>query len=319
MAANPRPRRGFLFPGLLIVAGVTLLIAMLGGLPDGYLRALVPFWPVVIIAVGVSLLVSRIRPWIGSTAGLVVIVGTLAAAWPLAEFEYFGLEGTVQEFSVQRRDALSARVGLEIGAAGLDLRATGDPAVLTSGTFTSCGEESLRVNVSQHDRERTVRLSSADYSTPGLFKCGRSSWGLHEAWVIALTAVLPTALEINSGVSDAEVDLEDLRITRLDMKTGAGDAHITLPRAPGHMSAYFDLGAGRLHIDVPKDVAIRVDVEGGVLSLEIDEDRFTRREVQALAVGYDELYVSPDFATAKNRVDIKIRAGASEISVKSIR
>ena len=83
------------------------------------------------------------------------------------------------------------------------------------------------------------------------------------------------------------------------------------------MTASFDIGAGNLEIYVPEEVAIRVDIEGGAMSFDLDAERFGERRRSA-GLGVDEIYVSPDFVTAENRVDIKIRAGASEISVKSI-
>ena len=322
MAASLRPRRGFLFPGLLIVTGVTLLIAMLGGLPEGYWGALLPLWPVAFVAVGLSLLLSRIRPWIGSTVGLGLIAGALVAAWPLAAFDYFeehfGLAATtVHEFSVDRENATSARVELEIGAAELDLQAGASPDVLTSGTFKSCGVDSLQVDVRRADDRLTARLAAED--GPRLFQCSHATWGPADEWVVALSPRIPTVLEITGGLWDADLNLEDLQITRLDVETGASETRVTLPRTPGHMSANFDMGAGTLEIYVPQEVAIRLDLEGGALSFDIDDDRFGRRRRGAtVGFGFDEVYVSPDFATAENRVDIKIRAGASEISVKSI-
>lgn len=314
MAANRRARRGFFFPGLLVAAGVTLLVATLGGLPEGYWGALWPLWPVAIIAVGISLLLARIRPWIGSTVGLALVAGALVAAWPLAEFGYF--EGyfspvtSEHEFSVERRGARSARVELAVGAAELKLGAGVDPRVLTSGTVEGCGVDSLEVYVRQDDDHRTVRLSTED--GPGIFRfeCGSE-------WDVALSHVVPTTLKLEGGLWDATLDLEDLRITKLDVETGASETEVTLPRAAGHMTASFDIGAGNLEIYVPEEVAIRVDIEGGAVSFDLDAERFGERRRSA-GLGVDELYVSPDFATAENRVDIKIRAGASEISVKSI-
>ena len=315
MAASLRPRRGFLFPGLLIVAGVTLLIAMLGGLPEGYWGALLPLWPVAVIAIGISLLLARIRPWIGSTVGLGLIAGALVAAWPLAAFDYFeghfGSVTSVHEFSVERREARSARVELEVGAAKLELGAGAAPGVLTNGTFEGCGIDSLlEVDVRQADDHRTVRLSSEN--DPGVFRfeCGSE-------WDVALSPLVPTSLKLAGGLWDAALDLEDLQITKLDVETGASETEVTLPRAAGHMSANFDIGAGNLEIYVPEGVAIRIDIEGGAVSFDLDAKWFGERR-RSTGLGVDELYVSPDFATAKNRVDIKIRAGASEISVKSI-
>ena len=291
-----------------------LLIATLGGLPEGYWGALLPLWPVAVIAIGISLLLARIRPWIGSTVGLVLIVGALAAAWPLAAFDYFeghfGFVASEHGFSVERREARSARVELEVGAAELELGAGAAPGVLTSGTFEGCGIDSLEVDVRQADNHRTVRLSTED--GPGVFnfECGSE-------WVVALSRLVPTSLKLSGGLWDAELDLEDLQITKLDVETGASETEVTLPRAAGHMSANFDVGAGNLQIYVPEEVAIRLDIEGGAVSFDLDAERFGERR-RSTGLGVDELYVSPDFATAKNRVDIKIRAGASEISVKSI-
>ena len=81
-----------------------------------------------------------------------------------------------------------------------------------------------------------------------------------------------------------------------------------MPAAAGQTEADFDVGAASLRITVPADVAARIEVDAGLSSVQINEDRFPQAS--------DDVYISPDFDRAANRVDISIDAGASHVEIR---
>ena len=77
-------QHGFGFAGGLILLGVFGLLWNLDVLPNGFWGEFWTLWPLLVVAVGVNLVLSRQRAWIGSAAALAVVTGSLAAAWVLA-------------------------------------------------------------------------------------------------------------------------------------------------------------------------------------------------------------------------------------------
>ncbi|MDE2867025.1 MAG: hypothetical protein OXN91_00110, partial [Chloroflexota bacterium] len=78
-------RQGFGLPGSLLLVGAFVLLWHLEVLPDGFwwqFFLLWPYWPAAAVA---NLLLSRLHPWAGSVAALVILAGTLFGAWWVAE------------------------------------------------------------------------------------------------------------------------------------------------------------------------------------------------------------------------------------------
>ena len=103
------------------------------------------------------------------------------------------------------------------------------------------------------------------------------------------------------------LDLRDLQISDLDVDAGAADLDITMPSGAGHVAANIDAGAASIDVIIPPGVAARITRTSGLSSIDIDSNRFPKS---------GGLHVSPDIDTAQNRVEIKLRVGASSGRVR---
>ena len=86
-------QRGFGFAGALILVGVAALLWNFNVLPDRFLHAAWSLWPVALVAVGMGLVLTRVRVWLGSLAFLVILDGRIRhrlGPWqPLARGQSF--------------------------------------------------------------------------------------------------------------------------------------------------------------------------------------------------------------------------------------
>ena len=115
------------------------------------------------------------------------------------------------------------------------------------------------------------------------------------------------AFDLNTGAADVELDLRDFKASRVDLDIGASSVNITLPGGGGTTEVRVNGGASSVKLTVPAGVAARVRSQSGLSSLSVDMTRFPKS---------GDYYVSPDYNTAANRVDIELHTGASSISVK---
>ncbi len=125
-------------------------------------------------------------------------------------------------------------------------------------------------------------------------------------WSIGLTDAVPLKLLLDGGAANANVDLTDLKITDLRVKTGASSTTIRLPRAAGTTSVRINAGAASVKLFVPEGVAARVHSSMAIGSNDINRQRFPLS-------GSD--YVSPDYATALNKIDIQFEGGVGSLAV----
>jgi hypothetical protein len=110
------------------------------------------------------------------------------------------------------------------------------------------------------------------------------------------------SLDMNLGANKSDINLQDMNITDIKLKSGASDTVITLP-AHGRLSLDCEIGAAALTIIVPDGVAIRARAAMGAGDFKVDRTRFPNDE-------------SPDFASAQNAVDINVKGGAASVRIK---
>jgi hypothetical protein len=259
-------RRGYLFWGSILIILAGLLLLKQLGFISGDIFGF--FWPLLVIAFGI---------WL--------IVGYFARKTPN--------EG--QQVSIPLEQATSAYIKLDHGAGRLTLRSGAGPGEIIKGTFANglsykCKKEADRMDVS-------LRTSQQSWA-----------WWPGESldWDIRLNADIPLSLNIDSGASASILDLSDLKVTNLDIDTGASSTELTLPASAGNTHVDIDTGASSLKVNIPPGVAASIRVKTGIASVNISA-RFPKVD--------GGLYQSTDYGTAANRVDMTIDSGVGSIEV----
>jgi hypothetical protein len=168
---------------------------------------------------------------------------------------------------------------------------------LLSGSFAG--------GVKQNTRKSGDRLDTHLEARPFIFPPFFGGWqGLE--WNIDLNRDVPLALRLETGASQSELDLRDLKVTDLRVNTGASKTDLTLPANAGLTNVRVELGAASLDMIVPQGVAARIRAEHGAAAIEIDTARFPHS---------NGIYESTDYSSAQNKADIMIQAGAGRVAV----
>ncbi|HEY5668838.1 MAG TPA: DUF5668 domain-containing protein [Anaerolineales bacterium] len=268
-------KRGTLFWGfVLIILGLALLLDNLGILGNIDIWNLL--WPLFLIALGA---------WI--------LFGRVVRRAPTTEHVSIPLEG-----------AQSARVRVGHGAGRLDVYAGSGLGNLAEGDFT--GGLDYRSQLSGDVLEVKMRPPETYFViVPKYFPFDLSP-GLTLDWSFGLTADIPLSLDFETGASESRLNLRDLRLTELRLKTGASSTSIDLPANAGQTRATIESGAASVNIAIPEGVAARIRTQGGLSTFEVDTNRFPQ-------VG--GVYQSPDYDTATNRIDMDIQMGVGSVKI----
>jgi hypothetical protein len=264
-------RRDYIFWGtVLILLGGLLFLNNAGiRLPRG-INPMQLFWPTILILLG---------------------------GWII--FGYF-IRGDVQEeqVSIDLQGASQASLKLSHGAGRIVVGGGAAPGILLSGSFAGGVKHSAHLSGD--------RLNAHLESRPFAFPPFLSGWqGL--GWNFNLNRDIPIALKLETGASQADFDLRDVKVTDLKVSTGASKTDITLPANAGLTTVRVELGAASLDMLVPQGVAARIRAEQGVSAIEIDTVRFPYA---------NGIYESVDYSSAENKVDIMIQAGAGRVAVR---
>jgi hypothetical protein len=260
-------RRNAIFWGtLLVLFGILFLLNNLGIL-DVNVWSL--FWPIFLIG-----------------AGLWFLYGYFLR--PRAEVEHA---------NVPLQGASRARLRVNHGAGRLNIHAGAGEGDLVEGDFG--GGLDLSSRLSGDTLEATMKVPAQVFVIP--FSPGTSL-----DWTFGLARQVPLELDLETGANEAQIDLTELQVNRLSVKSGASSTTVRLPVSAGYTSVSVETGVSSVKFYVPQGVAARISSSSGLASVNVDEHRFPRMGA---------INQSPDFDSAANKVEFNISVGVGSVDV----
>ncbi len=124
---------------------------------------------------------------------------------------------------------------------------------------------------------------------------------------IALNTSVPWAIELRGGVSKLNVDARALRLQSFDLRGGASQLRIALPRPEGAVRIAVSGGMSSVELERPAGVAMILELRGGVNQAILD-GRAHR------ASGHLSLH-TPGAGQAADRYEVELSGGISKVEV----
>lgn len=289
------------FWGLLLVLLGGLLLLSNFGLIELQLNNLWQLWPLLIVAWGVSLLNIKGTWWklvsailLIASLGLFVLVAI--GAGPFANNEQDS-QMQSQQIEIDGSDVDRLNVSVKAGAGNVTIGSQESElpveAVLQSDFAT------LDVDSQTEGSTQTVEVSVDGE---------RSWWGgnFRNDLDVQLSRELPVALSVDTGASDFEADLSSVKLERLAIDLGASSGMVTLGDLVDRLDVNVKAGASSVTIRVPKDAGVRVTLEQGVSSQDLDN-------LQEKGEG---LYETSEFEKATKQITIKADIGVASFELE---
>ena len=286
---------GEAWPLFVILVGVASLVTALLGRRPALTKAWDLIWPLAWIAVGVVLLLS-------TTGRLALTPGELISnGWPIVLVgiglwflgaAFIKRRPLTETLNLPLPPVAEGRVRLGFGGGSLTVERA--PA----GAFVA-GSFSSGVSVKERgpgDVELTPEGSGGAWFP----------WDGALEWRVGLTGEIPLSLRVDGGAYRGSLDLSELLVRSLEIRTGASETRVTLPRAAGATTVRTESGAASLTLTVPDGVAARIRTKMSLGNVTVNESRFPRAT---------EGWASPDYEAAANRVEISVEGGVGSVRV----
>lgn len=287
---------GEAWPLFIVAVGIATLISSVLGrdrLSAGLWSLL---WPIAWIAVGGVLFAS-------TTGRITDGPGELVSKWWPVGFVAIGIWFLVAAFWPRRTASMDTMTLPLAGAQRAEARITFGAGELAVG------------------RSRPGTLISGRFDGGALYRSPgpglvevkpdtRAGWpvtGGAYRWDVGLTAEVPLDLRLDTGASRAFIDLTELRIRLLEIRTGASETRVRLPAKAGQSWVRTETGVSALNLEVPPGVAARIRTRMALGRTDVDETRFPRTI---------DGYQSPDYETSPNRVEIDVQGGVGAVTVR---
>jgi hypothetical protein len=226
--------------------------------------------------------------------------------------------------TVELGDASSVEVEIKMAAGKLEV--AGGASDLLEADFT--------YNVAELEPEVKYRNDKLSVLTPDVeSKDIGILWDVDDyryEWDLRLNDEVPMDMHITLGAGTSDLDLGSLSLTTLDIDAGAGTVTLDLSGATSLTRLSVDAGVGEITIDLtgdwqqdldaairagvgrltvllPRDVGVRLDVEGGISDI---DTRGLNRD------GDD--YVNDAYGESEVTLRIEIDAGIGEIDLEVV-
>lgn len=297
-AQQPIRRPSLLGPIILIGLGLLFLLGNLGIMTWSTWEAMARLWPVLLIAGGLEIIVGRRYPWAAWLIALTTVAVLLGGVWLVPRWTgntIVAANTVTQPLGSAQR----ANVNINFGAGALEVSSFDNATNLVEANLERRAGEEIRQDVRMAGETAIFTLRSEN-RTPSFSQSGRSP-----TWDVRLNRRVPTLLTIATGAGQTTLDLRQLQLSQLAVSAGAGQTVVTLP-ATGVLNASVTIGAGQVIMTIPSGMAARISVSPGIGS----------RQVLGNYQREGDRYVSPNYATAPNRVDLQVSGGVGNIVIR---
>ena len=190
---------------------------------------------------------------------------------------------------------------IKMGAGELRLRGSGQPALL---------DASFEFNRERYRPEVEYRL----VGDKGVLDVRHARhrnfhFGLgtnRNRWDLVLGNALPLDLNIDLGAGRSDLDLQGLKLQRVEIDMGVGEMNLDLrgPHAAGFL-VRIDGGVGSGDLRLPSEVGVRVKVDGGIGS--VDAHGLTKQH---------GAYVNEAYGKSDVSIEVEIDAGGGSIDLR---
>lgn len=295
--------RGIVGAVILIGLGIAFLLNNMGIFPVNWL-ALVRFWPVLLILVGLDVLLGRhslIGRLVMAALGIAIVIGVIY----LASGETVLSDPVTRRISEPLGEAEELEVTLKLGALAANISGLPDSNMAVSGEYTTDRQVELIVDYDAGDETGKLEIYQEDTQNDIFFLPGGGNFS--GELTLGLTDDIPVKLDVDAGAGDLDIDLTGMNLTDVELNLGAGQVMLKLPEQ-GNFDVSIGGGVGDIQVTVPDSLEARIDIDSAIVGRTID-DRFEKLDD-------DGLWQSPGYDGANNRAKIEIDAAVGNIVVE---
>ncbi len=288
--------RGLVWPAALILLGGVALLVNTNLISADRLYRLGDLWPLLLIVIGLELLVTRM-PISANVSAVAAVLILLVALGGSIAYVAAGPKVPVGTQAIDRSASAGkltqASLEVDVGAATIHVRGaelqgdlfrahieyTGPPPDVTVDRSTGT------VNISQNN---SFHLFGSQRFVLNLQVSSSVQW----------------AMTVHSGASADSYVLTSVKLTSLEVDTGASREEIALGTPSGSVPVTINGGALTVHLHRPSDVAAQVNVSGGAVNLDFDGRHHS-------AVGT----VSDSSSSGSDMFNVQIDGGACTVTM----
>lgn len=300
----------------VIMVGAVLLMNTTGNLPWSVWDTAIGLWPVFIIAVGLHLLLPKLKiPWLALGVIVILIIAMVnpyPARKPYMNWLWKNYRGfpRVPMFSAPLTGQRDVTVPLNDQCSRLELYLSSPALKVTLKGDSGLNEapsSAARLHLEWEKHEPSVSTSETDSvvrvqaSVPTLPNVGTESWD------VSVNPSLETSLDISAGALSADMDFTSVSADLVSVSSGACSANMKFGLSGRTTKIDLRGSAVKLDIVVPEGAGIRLELSGNLPGAKVSFNTPSNRS--------GNTWISEDYESTATKIDVKVSCTAANINV----
>jgi len=274
---------------LIILIGIGILLVNFNVLSIDMFWGISHLWPLIFIVIGLSILFKSIR-YMGTILWLLFLGVVVAYSFVNMDQKGSADQATYEQaydHQVDSKLSMDLKTGLlKVDAGPSDKVIYKVPKDYTSPVEVESTEEAFNITIKEKSKDAFFYMKNKAYdvSLPS-----KSSW----------------YMDVNAGVGEVELKLEDLRVTGMTLDAGIGNCKIYLGEdVQGEYKV--DMGIGNITFYIPETVGVKVYYDLGIGKASMP-DNYSKGK---------GTYTSDNYETADKTIIIRVDSGIGNFKIK---
>lgn len=243
--------------------GVIFLLSNLGYLGISVWELVFRFWPVLLIAIGIDVLIGRRASAWAQMLAVVLALGLLGGlVWYAVSQPALGSRLETETISQPLQGAQSADLNLSLNAGQLLVSGGAPDGQLVAGDINVRNAAGVRKNSSLENGKLSYRLNED----------GTAAWNVNNnsktGYDLKISSTVPLEFQSNLGAGEEQIDLTGVKVESLNVNLGVGQVVVTLP-AEGSFRGSISGAVGELVVRVPKGLSATIDTHRAITGLSV--------------------------------------------------
>lgn len=259
------------------------------------------YWPILVIAFGLEIMVGRRSAWLAALSVLLVLGLLMGLLW-MGGFSFEKISGgqsvANENIFQESGDVSQANINISMAAGEMNIAGLDDSKSLIAGNISAGNWQEVRSDYYIQGSTGYYFLRNHNpLNFPG------NDWD----WNLGLAPDIPIVLESSMGAGEMTLDLHAIAVSSLEASQGVGELTVILPESVS-MKGDISQAVGEILVYVPEDVAVRVDISKAISNLDVPHD-FDKRGDYYYSPGYENAGVKINLDVSQAIGNIKFRYG----------
>lgn len=291
-------KNNIIFGVILVFIGLFLLLNNLDLIRWSILEVAFDLWPLIFIAAGASIVFNdkntlKILVWIVFFA-IIIAYG-------------FYLQYSRYQLPANNNPNISYKLEDNVKAASLDLDLTGVELKINSSANTALldgyiGNPNVDKKINYIDGGEKAKIAFKE-KVKRINLTGNKGYGSN----FYLSDKITWDIDGDIGAVSGDMDFRNLKVNNINFDFGAGDINLLLGNNVDNLNVDIDAGATNINIVVPKDLGVKVKLDGGLKHSNLKDLNWS------LVNGW---YVSPNYETSLSKASIDVDMGVGSFDLK---